>query len=236
MRQSRQRIGVPKARATSGKRPRVIIVSDVVLYREGLGASLARDGRLEVLDLTGSAAALPVIGRTPPDAVLLDGNIADSLSLARRIRANASGIPIIGFGIAGEPDRLVACAESGLAAFVDNDGSFDELVVTVLDALNGEFACSPRISALMCERLANLASVGQRPETLTRREREIAVLIGEGLSNKEIANDLRIGPSTVKNHVHNILEKLNVRRRAAIVHQLQELPWMQRSLPVGSDS
>jgi DNA-binding CsgD family transcriptional regulator len=63
---------------------------------------------------------------------------------------------------------------------------------------------------------------------LTRREREIAALIGEGLSNKEIAIDLRIGPSTVKNHIHNILEKLNVRRRAAIVHQLREFPWMKR--------
>jgi two-component system, NarL family, nitrate/nitrite response regulator NarL len=57
---------------------------------------------------------------------------------------------------------------------------------------------------------------------LTRREREIAVLIGQGLSNKEIAIDLRIGAATVKNHVHSILEKLDVRRRSAIVHQLSE--------------
>lgn len=234
MNQSQQSASGHSTVATTGVgHPNVIVVSDVVLYREGLHASLVRDGRLNVLDLVGSHSALPVISRTLPDAVLLDGGVADSLSLARRIRANVPAVRIVGFGIAGDADRLVACAESGLAAFVDRDGSFDELVTAVLGALRGELACSPKVSALLCERLAHLATAGQRPEELTRRERQIAILIGEGLSNKEIANDLRIGPSTVKNHVHNILEKLNVRRRAAIVHQLKEFPWMNRSQVTG---
>jgi DNA-binding NarL/FixJ family response regulator len=88
------------------------------------------------------------------------------------------------------------------------------------------------VSALMCERLARLSSGGQQPEALTRREREVAVLIGEGLSNKEIAKDLSIGPSTVKNHVHNILEKLRVRRRSAVLHQLSAFPWARRARSV----
>ena len=208
--------------------PHVTVVSDVMLYREGLAASLFRDGRLKILDLVSSLNALPVISRNIPDVALLDGAIPDCLNLARRIRTHVPGVRIVGFGISGGADRLVDCAESGLTAFIDSNGSVGELVTAVLGALHGQLACSPEVSALMCERLARLAAAGaHRPGALTRREREIAVLIGQGLSNKEIANDLRIGPSTVKNHVHSILEKLNVRRRAAIVHQLREFPWMK---------
>lgn len=208
-------------------RPKIIIVSDVLLYREGLSASLARDGRLEVTDLVTSSDALPTISRNHPDVVLLDGAISDGLSLARRIRANLSGVLIVGFGISGGADRMVDCAESGLAAFVDCNGNVDELVGAVLAALRGELACSPVVAALMCERLASLSECGSHHvSVLTRREREVAALIGQGLSNKEIASDLRIGPATVKNHVHSILEKLNVKRRSAIVHQLREFAWM----------
>ena len=208
--------------------PSVTIASDVLLYREGLAASLVRDGRLCVLDLVNGTDALPAISKNMPDVVLLDGGMADCLGLARRIRANLPGMRIVGFGISGGADRFVDCAESGIAAFVDSTGSVAELVGAVIGALKGELSCSPEVSALMCERLANLSAGGQhRPDALTMREREVAVLIGQGLSNKEIANDLGIGPSTVKNHVHSILEKLNVRRRSAIVHQLSELPWMK---------
>lgn len=212
----------------SSSLPRVAIVSDVLLYREGLAASLGRDGRLEVIELLSGNEALACVLKSLPDIVLLDGAMAQCLPLARRIRAEWPNARIVGFGISGGADELVACAESGLAAFVDCNGSVSELVEAVQGALKGELACSPQVSALLCERLASLANAGGLSrETLTRREREIAALIGEGLSNKEIAIDLRIGPSTVKNHIHNILEKLNVRRRAAIVHQLREFPWME---------
>lgn len=207
---------------------RVTIVSDVLLYREGLAASLQRDGRLAVIDLVGSTDALTVLARTMPDAALLDGGMEDFLGLARRIRAHLPDLRIVGFGISGGADRFVDCAESGLAAFVDSRGSLSELVAAVLGALRGQLSCSPEVSALMCERLASLSGGLHRPDALTMREREVAILIGQGLSNKEIANDLRIGPSTVKNHVHSILEKLNVRRRSAIASQLGELPWMRQ--------
>jgi DNA-binding NarL/FixJ family response regulator len=206
--------------------PTVTIVSDVLLYREGLAASLARDGHLKILDLVSGTTALPAISRNQPDVVLLDGAMADCLELARRIRLSTSDLVIVGFGISGGADRLVDCAESGLAAFVDSNGNVSELVAAVTGALNGELACSPRVAALMCERLARRAAGSKTSATLTHREEEVAFLIGKGLSNKEIAKDLRIGPSTVKNHVHSILEKLNVRRRSAIVHQLSQFPWV----------
>jgi DNA-binding NarL/FixJ family response regulator len=212
--------------------PTVTIVSDVLLYREGLAASLIRDGRVKILDVVASTDVLPALSRNPPEALLLDGGATESLQLARRIRALAPSVRIVGFGISGGADKFVDCAESGLVAFVDSTGNVTELVSAIFAALRGELACSPQVSALMCERLARLATGSTRSATLTRREREIAVLIGEGLSNKEIANDLRIGASTVKNHVHNILEKLHVRRRSAIVHQVSQ-SLLMKALPIG---
>jgi two-component system, NarL family, nitrate/nitrite response regulator NarL len=217
-----------EARQTaSANMPTVTIVSDVLLYREGLAASLFRNGRVKILGLVTSTDALPAIARNPPDALLLDGALVNCLQLARNVRDVAPGIRIVGFGISGGADHLVDCAQSGFTAFVGSESSVDELVTAIFRARNGELVCSPRVSALMCERLARLAMGSPKSAVLTRREKEIAVLIGQGLSNKEIAIDLRIGAATVKNHVHSILEKLDVRRRSAIVHQLSQTSLMR---------
>jgi two-component system nitrate/nitrite response regulator NarL len=214
-------------RPCAGNRPEtsatVVIVSDVLLYREGLAASLARDGRLEVIALLGESDAPEALDELSPDALLLDASLDRGLALARRIRSDFPELRVVGFGIAGGAASLVACAESGLAAFVDCNGTVAELVTAVHGALRGELSCSPQVTAMMCDRLASLAgATSENGEPLTRREREVAALVAEGLSNKEIAIDLRIGPATVKNHVHNILDKLKVRRRAAIAARMRE--------------
>jgi two-component system, NarL family, nitrate/nitrite response regulator NarL len=209
--------------------PRLVIVSDVLLYRQGLEASLAKDGRVEVVGVTSTDDALPLLSTRLPDIVLIDGGGSECLALARALRSQLPTIRLVGFGISGGAEKLVDCAQCGIAAFVDSNASASDLADAAIAALNGELACSPKVSALLCERLAHYATAGQEAEGLTRREREIAVLIGEGLSNKEIAKDLKIGPSTVKNHVHNILEKLRVRRRAGIAHQLSAFRWDIRS-------
>jgi DNA-binding NarL/FixJ family response regulator len=224
MEQSLHSVGLREAPAAVGK-PRVVIVSDVVLYRQGLEASLARDGQVEVIDVVASNDGPSAILKRSPDVVLLDGAAAECLALARNLRAQFPTIPLVGFGISGGAERLVDCAQCGFAAFVDCSASAADLAYAAIGALKGELDCSPEVSALLCERLAQYAGAGQEPESLTRREREIALLIGDGLSNKEIAKDLKIGPSTVKNHVHNILDKLGVRRRAAIPHQLGAFRW-----------
>jgi two-component system, NarL family, nitrate/nitrite response regulator NarL len=106
--------------------------------------------------------------------------------------------------------------------FVGRDGTLAELATAVERALAGEVRCSPKLAALLCERVAALAGrMGDVPSGLTRRERQIADLVADGLSNKEIAIELRIGPATVKNHIHNILEKLHVPRRGAIGSRLR---------------
>jgi DNA-binding NarL/FixJ family response regulator len=220
-------------RLGAGAIPRVLVVSDVLLYREGLAASLGRDGRLEVAAAASCSDSFAAAHQLSPCALLVDASAASGLALARRVHSACPSIRLIGFGISEEGGDVIACAEAGLVAFVDRNGTIEVLVAAVLAALRGELACSPRVAAMMCDRLASLAVTRSDVGVpLTRREREVAALIAEGLSNKEIAIDLRIGPATVKNHVHNILEKLNVRRRAAIVSRLREAP-RSRPVPAG---
>ncbi len=203
------------APAQSGAR--VIIVSNVLLYRNGLAASLARDGKLDVVATCKETDLERALSAQDADAILIDASTRSSLEVARRLRAHHPHLRLVGFGISGAASDMVACAEAGLAAFIDRDSNVDELVTAVEGALRGELRCSPRLVAQLCNRLALLAEGHSEPDAeLTRRERQVAALITQGLSNKEIAKDLRIGPATVKNHVHNILEKLKVRRRAAI--------------------
>ena len=143
-----------------------------------------------------------------------------ALKLSRALVPMLAGTPIIGFGV-GSHDEALACAEAGISAFVGADGTIDDLAQAALLALEGKAVLSPTLTALLVQRIAALSEAHIQPNaTLTRREREIACLIDHGLSNKEIAGSLKISPATVKNHVHTILEKLNVTRRNAIGRSL----------------
>lgn len=207
------------ARSTRA-RPRVLIVSDILLYREGIALGLAQSGNLQIVGATSATQAAVVMRAVATDAVLLDSSATDALLVARLIRTTWPNVPVIGFGIGSDASGL-ACAEAGLTGFVGRDGTLAELVSAVERALAGEVGCSPRMVALLCARVSALAGGSAMAETpLTRREHQIAELVAEGLSNKEIANELRIGPATVKNHIHTILEKLCVPRRGAIGSRL----------------
>ncbi len=196
----------------------VLVISDVLLHREGVAAALGAQPPIRVL-ATGSAAdALGLARAHAPRAVLIDVPGRAALALVPALRAVSPDLAIIGFGI-GDDELGLACAEAGMTGFVGRDGTLADLAEAVRRALAGELGCSPQLAALMCRRLAVLAG---RPATtgLSPREREVARLVADGLSNKEIAQELRIGPATVKNHVHNILDKLALRRRSAIAGRL----------------
>jgi DNA-binding NarL/FixJ family response regulator len=109
---------------------------------------------------------------------------------------------------------------------VAREGSVHDLVDAVERAARGELQCSPQVAGTLIRRLAWRAAAGATliPSPLTARESEIVRLIDEGLSNKEIAVRLGIEVATVKNHVHNLLEKLRVRRRSEAAARLRVLP------------
>ena len=200
--------------------PRVYLVSDVRLYREGLSASLAQHRRLELVGAAASGDFLDLIVALQPEVLLLDLGARESLSIPRRARQVLPTIRVVAFAVAEIAENVLACAEAGISGYVTTDGSIEDLVAAVFNALRGELMCSPRIAALLFSRVATFSdgriSASSDASSLTRREREIAALVACDLPNKEIARRLRLGPTTVKNHVHNILQKLNVHRRGDI--------------------
>ncbi len=199
--------------------PRVYVVSDVRLYREGLTGSLAGQPGVEVLGAGGCAEVLSEIGSLQPEVMLLDLGARDSLAMPRHARLIVPTLRVVAYAVAEVEADVLACAEAGICGYVPQNGSIEDLVAAVQRAVRGELVCSPRIAALLFSRVASLSSgreivSGDAP--LTSRERQIAALVARGLPNKEIARRLRLGNATIKNHVHNILQKLNLQRRGEI--------------------
>jgi two-component system, NarL family, nitrate/nitrite response regulator NarL len=210
---------IPDVRRVLPRAPRVYIVSDVRLYREGLISSLTRQRELEMLGAGSSGDILSQISALRPEVLLLDLAARDSLTIPRRAQQVHPTLRIVAFAVADGEQNVLACAEAGISGYVAQDGSVEDSVTTVLCAVRDELVCSPRIAALLFSRVATLSSGSAAVPTdavLTPREREIAELVACNLPNKEIARRLRLGPATIKNHVHNILQKLNIHRRADI--------------------
>jgi DNA-binding NarL/FixJ family response regulator len=198
---------------------RVLVVAGVRFYRDGIAAALSADPRFDVV---GGAADVPeaaaVFASLAPDVILLDLAGADGPAHVRALLARAPTARVVALGVREAEDDVLPLVEAGVAGYVTRDGSVDDLLAAVESVAAGETICSPRMTATLLRRVALLARdrrpEGPNPERdLTSRERQIVALIDEGLSNKEIATRLRIELATVKNHVHNILEKLRVHRR-----------------------
>ena len=196
---------------------RVLIVADVRLYREGLAASLvSREQLLVIATCASRADALAQIERLTVDVVVIDMATRESLELIadlRRLRANAK---ILAFAVEEVTSEILDCAEAGAAGYVTVDASIDELVSAIESIARDELVCPPRIAATLFCHVAgrserSLRGVERRP--LTSRERQVLHFIQEGYSNKEIAQELNISEPTVKNHVHNLLDKLQVTSR-----------------------
>jgi two-component system nitrate/nitrite response regulator NarL len=205
---------------------RVVVVTDVRLYRDGLEQCLQR---LDGVAVVGVAAritdAIELTAAAGPDIVLLDMSMPASIAAVGRIRKASPGSEVVAFAIAGDESDVISYVEAGVTGYVPRDGSVQDLWRAIESAANGEAICSPRVAARAFRRLARL-SAGRPPaplSDLTPREREVAQLIERGMSNKQIARRLVITLATVKNHVHNVLEKLSVQRRGEVGARMRTL-------------
>jgi two-component system nitrate/nitrite response regulator NarL len=210
----------------------VLVVSEITLYRQGLADSLGRHSgsAIEVIGAVSGPAELPeaIEGQESPDIILLDMSGDDALGAVRRLLVEVPDARLIAITVRRRESDVIVCAEAGVAGFVTAEASLKDLVAAIESASRGEILCSPRMTAALWSRVAKLARQDhevRRTAPLTAREREVIALIDEGLSNKEIASRLYIELATVKNHVHHILDKLGVKRRAeaaALVHGRQQ--------------
>jgi len=204
---------------------RVLIVADIRLYREGLAEILGKRAQLQVVGTAnaGAAAAARAV-ELSPDVILVDQAMPDNILAIRSLRALLPSAKIVALGVPETEHDVIGCAEAGVSGYVSREGSLDDLVAVVESVGRGELLCSPRVAASLLRRVASRAGTlwdSAPADHLTAREAQIGQLIQGGLSNKEIASRLGIEVTTVKNHVHNLLEKLQVHRRAEAVARLQ---------------
>lgn len=160
------------------------------------------------------------------DVMLVSAELPDggALELARQCRSKRAKALIT--GLIDSPALILSYLEAGAAGYILRDGTSDELIQRVQGVLSGQVELPGSIVMLLVERMRELASLTQRLDQeaaknqprrveLTERERAVLSLLAQGMTNQEIAEVLVIEAGTVKNHVHNILKKLNVSSRVA---------------------
>jgi DNA-binding NarL/FixJ family response regulator len=210
----------------------VAIVGGIRLYREGLAQYLGtQTGVAVVATASDRVDGVRVVAELRPDVVVVDMAMPESLLAVREVIAIAPDVKIVALSVPDLERAVIACAEAGIAAYVSRDGQLVDLVLAIRGATRGEMVASPRIAGALVRRVAALAAQRPLPELdgLTAREQEVVRLMDEGLSNKQIAARLSIEVATVKNHVHNILEKLKVGRRAEAVRRWRQARPLQLS-------
>lgn len=209
--------------ATNGSDPLVIIASPVRLLREEIARVLRAHGMRRVA-LATEESLLSGLDDGQADIVVLDVGRASMFEVMKVLSARDPRMRILALGVGDSDAEVLACAQAGAAGFLPPESGSEELIAAIDRMRRDELVCSPHVAALLFRGQASHAGgqSGAESAYLTRREHEVLTLIDRGLSNKEIAARLGISLTTVKNHVHRILEKLHVSRRGAAAARVRD--------------
>ena len=203
---------------------RVLVVSDVKLFQDGLALLLAQQEGVQVIGTTGLPQAAARTAQLRPDVVLFDATRPGNLEHAKSLMLQTPAAKVMAFGIAETDSEILALAAAGISGYVCDDASLTDVLAAVKSTMRNELLCSPRAAAALYHQVALLSRNGTDTASaapLSKREMQIAGLMDRGLSNKQIARHLGIQATTVKNHVHNILDKLKVHRRGEAVARMR---------------
>jgi DNA-binding NarL/FixJ family response regulator len=211
---------------------RVLVYSPVRLFGEGISAFLQSIERVEAVLVEYDAMELETrVANFHADVALVDVTTRDVLTAAQIVRALCPDVTTVALAVAEVAEQVIACADAGFAAYIPRNASAAEMIEIVDLALQGETVCDRRIARSLFDELARRRSMTKQfgpDEYLTSREIETAKLLRRGFSNKEIAKELHLSVATIKNHVHSVLQKLQVRRRSEVANLLIENPWVLR--------
>lgn len=206
---------------------RLMVVADIRLYREGLARLLSSFEGFEVVATAGTRdRALERLASRDPGVVLVDRSVPDCLTLVSGLRSARPDIKVVVLTLEEDEGAVLPCAEAGIDGYVTRDASAEELVAAIRAAQAGELHCSPKTAGSLLRRVSHLAAARHPLSVLTKREVEVLGFLERGMSNRKISESLGIQVATVKNHVHNILEKLRVggRGEAAAMFRRERLP------------
>lgn len=208
----------------------IIVLTPVRLLGDGLTAGFERQPDIAVLAVVDGLQGLrDSLARHRADLVLIDVTHGIDLYDTRAIAAQWPEVVLVALGLTEQRQDVIRCGRAGFAGYVAREASFDTLCKALRDVIQGKLACPAEISSGL---LRALFRAGHSPDEsaleqgLTRREGDVLRLIGEGLSNKEIARELVLSVTTVKHHVHNVLDKLHLPRRAQAMRRVRDAPWL----------
>ena len=206
---------------------RVLVVAHVRLFREGIASFLETQPGIAVVGAAEPEEAADLVTVAEPEIVLVDIPDRAGLATVRHMAELAPEVKVVAVGISEAEDDIIACAQAGIAGYVLRDGSLEDLVTAIETAAREELACSPSVAAMLLRCVGRHVEEGtdhpaqRRLDALTRREAEIVDLIADDLSNKQIAAALHVSLSTIKNHIHSVMQKLDTSSRGEIAHLVQ---------------
>ncbi|PVG83108.1 DNA-binding response regulator [Nocardioides gansuensis] len=212
-----------ETRPTGGEPIRVLVVDDQELFRRGLVMLLRQDADIEVVGEAGDGmAATDFAESLAPDVVLLDVRMPKrtGVEACRAIKEAVPSAKIIMLTVSDEEADLYDTVKNGASGYLLKDSSIDEVAQAIRVVHEGQSLISPSMAVKLIDEFKSMS----KPEKaqgpgfkLTDRELEVLRLVAKGMNNRDVAKALFISENTVKNHVRNILEKLQLHSRMEAV-------------------
>jgi DNA-binding NarL/FixJ family response regulator len=209
-------MSVPEAAVAN---PRVLLVDDHDLFRTGLRNLLADQGVDVVGEAQTGAEALGLVRDLAPDVVVMDLNMPgmSGVEATRQINVLAPLTRVLVLTISDQDADVLDAILAGASGYLLKDSSIQDLLQGIRSAAVGEALISPHIAAKVLQRVRATSTSPEIADTiraeLSDREIEVLKLIANGTDNAQIAAELHISPKTVKNHISNILMKLQIDNR-----------------------
>jgi two-component system NarL family response regulator len=208
---------------------RVLIVDDHALFRRGLEMVLEQEPDIEVVgEASDGAEALTKAVDSTPDIVLLDVRMPKrtGLEACMEIKQLVPAARIIMLTVSDEEADLYEAVKNGASGYLLKDSSIDEVAQAVRVVAEGQSLISPSMAVKLLDEFKEMSRTDREQvptPRLTDRELEVLRLVATGLNNREVAKQLFISENTVKNHVRNILEKLQLHSRMeAVMYAVRE--------------
>lgn len=218
---------------------RVLVISDQRILAESITALLKAEDEISHVGVILNAAVESYASLdTAYDIAVINAfvEVEATLQLIHQLKSQVPQLKILLWGLYQDDDESVLrLIEAGISGYLSRKASFGELLEGIKSTYSDCACCTPHIVARVIKRISHLAHERAAFERssqvrLTAREQVILELIAQGLANKQIAYRLNISPFTVKNHVHNILDKLKVRYRRVAIRRAYEIGLLSRSM------
>ncbi|HSL90072.1 MAG TPA: response regulator transcription factor [Ignavibacteriaceae bacterium] len=211
------------------KKIRILIIEDNRMLRASIAAMFKKQPDILVVSSVSRNENIElIIEKRKPDIILLDKGIThkESLQLVKDIKNQFKEIKLIIMGLVPIESKICEFIQAGVSGFILKDADALRFEKTIIKVNKGLKVLPPLLTGSLFSQIADNVISGSnstivdKSVRMTKREREVVALIADGLTNKEIAQKLKLSTYTVKSHVHNILEKLSLSTRVQIARHL----------------